>query len=246
MAKTSSLLLTAVAALALGAFPALAQDAPAAAAKGEVRNPRIAVIDMNRVSAESLLGKGYATQIEALENEIKAEGTKKQAELQKLDASIKALQDELDKQASLLSAEAADRKRQEIVKKSRERQAYLEDGQQDLARMRERAQAQAENLNNEFQVRIKPHIDAVAKEKGIDIILSNQVALTVNKDFDISRDVIVKADDAERSKPKGAAAAPAKPAAAPATTPATAPATAPAPAPQAPAASPTPAPTPKP
>jgi Skp family chaperone for outer membrane proteins len=239
MAKTSSQLLPAVAALVLGALPALAQEAapPAAADKAEARAPRIAVIDMNRVSAESLMGKGYATQIEALENEIKSEGTKKQAELQKLDAAIKALQDELDKQASLLSAEAADRKRQEIVKKSRERQAYLEDGQQDLARMRERAQAQAENLNNEFQVKIKPHIDAVAKEKGIDIILSNQVALTVNKDYDISRDVIVKADDAERNKPKGAASAPAKPAAPPAASAATPPA--------APAA-PTPAPTPKP
>jgi Skp family chaperone for outer membrane proteins len=240
MAKTSSHLLPAVAVLMWGALPVLAQDAPAVpsvAARVEARNPRIAVIDMNRISAESLMGKGYATQIEALENEIKAEGTKKQAELQKMDASIKALQDELDKQASLLSAEAADRKRQEIVKKSRERQAFLEDGQQELARMRERAQAQAENLNNEFQVKIKPHIDAVAKEKNIDIILSSQVALTVNKDFDISREVIVKADDAERSKPKGAAAAPAKPAA-PAAAPAT---TAPAP-----AASPTPAPTPKP
>jgi Skp family chaperone for outer membrane proteins len=237
MVKSSSQLLPAVAVLTLCALPAMAQE-PAAAAVP--KSPRIAVIDMNRISAESLMGKSYATQIEALENEIKAEGTKKQAELQKMDAAIKSLQDELDKQASLLSAEAADRKRQDIVKKSRERQAFLEDGQQDLARMRERAQAQAENLNNEFQVKIKPHIDAVAKEKGIDIILSNQVALTVNKDFDISRDVIVKADDAERKNPtaKGASAAPpAKPAAS---------AAAPAAPPAAPAASPTPAPTPKP
>jgi Skp family chaperone for outer membrane proteins len=222
MVKTSQLL-TSLSALALvaGGLQASAQEAAPAA-----RAPKIAVIDMNRVSAESLLGKSYAAQIETLENEIKSEGTKKQAELQKLDAAIKALQDDLDKQASLLSPEAADRKRQDIVKKSRERQAFLEDGQQELGRMRERAQAQAENLNNEFQVKIKPSIDAVAKDKGIDIILSNQVALTVNKDFDISRDVIVKADDSERTKPKAPAAA-AKPA-----TP--------------PAAAPTPAPTPKP
>ena len=228
MVKTSQLL-TSVSALALlaGGLQASAQEAAAPAA----RTPKIAVIDMNRVSAESLLGKSYASQIEALENEIKSEGTKKQAELQKLDAAIKALQDDLDKQASLLSPEAADRKRQDIVKKSRERQAFLEDGQQELGRMRERAQAQAENLNNEFQVKIKPSIDAVAKDKGIDIILSNQVALTVNKDFDISRDVIVKADDAERTKPKAPAAA-----AKPATPPAAAPA----------AGAPAPAPTPKP
>jgi Skp family chaperone for outer membrane proteins len=225
MVKTSQLL-TSLSALALlaGGTGAAAQEA-AAPAGGLPRTPRIAVIDMNRISAESLLGKSYAAQIEALENEIKSEGTKKQAELQKLDTAIKALQDDLDKQASLLSPEAADRKRQDIVKKSRERQAYLEDGQQELGRMRERAQAQAENLNNEFQVKIKPSIDAVAKDKNVDIILSNQVALTVNKDFDISRDVIVKADDAERTKPKAPAAA-----AKPATPPATAPA-APAPAP---------------
>jgi Skp family chaperone for outer membrane proteins len=228
MVKTSQLL-TSLSALALlaGGLQASAQEAAAPPA----RTPKIAVIDMNRVSAESLLGKSYASQIEALENEIKSEGTKKQAELQKLDAAIKALQDDLDKQASLLSPEAADRKRQDIVKKSRERQAFLEDGQQELGRMRERAQAQAENLNNEFQVKIKPSIDAVAKDKAIDIILSNQVALTVNKDFDISRDVIVKADDAERAKPKAPAAA-----AKPATPPAAAPA----------AGAPAPTPTPKP
>ena len=97
--------------------------------------------------------------------------------------------------------------------------------------MRERAQQQAQALNNEFQVKIKPHIDAVAKEKGIDILLDNQVALAVNKDFDISRDVIVKADEAERpqarrrggaAKPgrrSGRAAAQAAPAPAPAPTP---------------------------
>jgi Skp family chaperone for outer membrane proteins len=191
-----------VAALLFGAAApiALAQDAP--------RQPKIAVIDMQKVSSESLLGKGYAAQLEQLKNEIDAEGNKKQGELQKLDVAIKALQDELDKQGSVLSPEAADKKRQEIVKKTRERQAYLEDGQQDLQRMRERAQQQAQALNNEFQVKIKPHIDAVAKEKGIDILLDSQVAITVSKDFDISREVIVKADDAERTA-KGAAAKPA-------------------------------------
>jgi len=190
------------AALLLGAAApsVLAQDAP--------KQPKIAVIDMQKVSSESLLGKGYAAQLEQLKNEIDAEGNKKQSELGKLDAAIKALQDELDKQGSVLSPEAADKKRQEIVKKTRERQAFLEDGQQDLQRMRERAQQQAQALNNEFQVKIKPHIDAVAKEKGIDILLDSQVAISVSKDYDISKDVIVKADDAERTA-KGAAAKPA-------------------------------------
>ena len=69
-------------------------------------------------------------------------------------------------------------------------------------------QQQAQALNNEFQVKIKPHIEAVAKEKAIDILLDGQVTLTVNRDFDISRDVIVKADEAEKAAKPAASAAP--------------------------------------
>jgi hypothetical protein len=140
----------------------------------------------------------------------------------------------------VLSQDAADRKRQEIVRKSRERQAFLEDGQAELQRMRERAQQQAQALNQEFQEKIRPFVEAVAKEKGLDILLDNSVALAVTKDFDITREVIVKADEAEKAaRAKTGAAKPAGPgAAAPA---ASAPAS---PAARAPAPSPTPSPQP--
>jgi len=213
----------------------LAQD-PAPAAPGTPRNPRIAVINMETISSESIMGKGYAAQIQGLEREIQTEGTKKQAELAKMDAAIKTLQDELDKQSAVLSPEAAERKRQEIVKKTRDRQAYVEDGQAELQRMREQAEQKAQGLNNEFQQKIKPHIDAVAKEKGLDIILTSQVALTLNREFDISREVIAKADAAERAAQAAKPAAPKPAAAAP-------PGAAPAPAP---APKPTPTPSPQP
>jgi Skp family chaperone for outer membrane proteins len=191
-------------ALVLGvATAALAQEAaPKAEAKADAKLPKIAVIDMARVSSESLLGKGYQAQLEGLKNEIDAEGTKKQNELAKMDAQIKAVQDELEKQANVLSPDGAEKKRQEIVRKQRERAAFLEDGNADLERMREKARAQAQAFNNDFQQKIRPHIEAVAKEKGIDILVDNQVVLTMNKAFDISQEVIVKADDAERLKSK--------------------------------------------
>lgn len=226
MKKTSLVLLglcgAASAVLAQGA----AQPAPPAAPRpaGTIGSPKLAVIDMQRISAESQLGKGYASRIEALEKEISTEGTRKQGELQKLDATIKTLQDELEKQASVLSPEAADKKRQEIVRKQRERQAFLEDGQAELQRMKERAEAQAQAMNAEFQQKIKPAIDAVAREKGIDIILFGQVALTMNPTYDISQDVIAKADEANRAAAAArpattAAPSPAAPAAAPAPSP---------------------------
>jgi translation initiation factor IF-2 len=130
-----------------------------------------------------------------------------------MDAAIKSLQDELDKQGSVLSPEAADKKRQEIVKRQRDRQAFLEDGQADLQRMKDRAEQQAQAMNAEFQQRIKPSIDAVAREKGIDILLTSQVALTMNQAYDISKEIIAKADEAAKT---AAAAAPATPAAKPA------------------------------
>ena len=115
---------------------------------------------------------------------------------------IKTLQDELEKQGAVLSQEARDKKQQEIVRKSRERQAFLEDGQAEINRMRERAQQQAQSINNEFQLKIRPIVEQVAKDKGFDLVLDSQVAYTINKDFDITRDVIVKADEAEKAKPR--------------------------------------------
>ncbi len=211
---------------------ALAQEAaapkPAAETKAPVGAARIGVIDMGRVSAETLLGKGYAAQIEQLKNEIDAAGTKKQTELNKIDADLKAMQDELEKQASVLSAEATEKKSQDIKKKQRDRQAFVEDGQTELEAMREKARQRAQNLQGEFQTKIRPYIDAVAKEKGIDILLDKGVTITVNNVFDISQDVIVRSDDAERASKGAGAAAAAKPPAKPA-----------------PAATPTPTPKPK-
>jgi outer membrane protein len=181
-----------------------------ATAQEAAKAPRVGVIDMARVSAESLLGKTYAAQLEKLQNDINAEATKKQTDLGKMDAAVKALQDELEKQGAVLSQEARDKKQQEIVRKGRERQAFLEDGQAEINRMRERAQQQAQSINNEFQLKVRPIVEQVAKDKGYDLVLDAQVAYTINKDFDITRDVVVKADEAEKAKP-AAAAAPATP-----------------------------------
>jgi outer membrane protein len=187
-------------------------------AQEPAKTPKLAVIDMGKVSSESLLGKSYAGELDKLKNDIEAERTKKQNELTKLDTALKALQDEVEKQGQVLSPEALEKKRQELTKKARERQAFLEDGQQDIERMTARAQEQAQKYNIEFQGKIRPHIEAVVKEKGIDLLIDSQVTITVNKSLDISTDVIVKADEAERSaKPKPAAAA--KPAEKPQTTP---------------------------
>src|SRR5260370_33383498 len=118
-------LLCASAAVALAQTPAPPQGT-APAARGPIGTPKIAVIDMQQISAESVLGKSYASKIEGLENEIKNERTKKQSELQKMDAAIKSLQDQLDKQGSVPSPTTADKQRKDLMKRRRDPQARPE------------------------------------------------------------------------------------------------------------------------
>jgi outer membrane protein len=181
-------------------------------AKAEAKTPKLAVVDMARISNESLLGKTFQAQLDKIRDEIEAERNKKQADLLKLDNELKALQEELERQGSLLSDEVRERKRQDVVRKQRDRQAFLEDGQGEMQRMQERAQQQAQSLNNEFQMKLNPVVDAVAREKGIDILFDAQVARALNKDFDISKDVVLRADEAERAAGKTTTGPAAKPA----------------------------------
>ena len=199
--------------LAMLAFALAAPGLVVAQVSGAPANAKVAVIDMARVSAESQLGKSYAARLESLQNDINAAAQQKQTELQKMDASIQTLQEELRKQGAVLSAEAVDKKQQEIVKMGRDRQAFLEDGQAEINRMRERAQQQAQSINNEFQVKIRPIIEDVAREKGFDLVFDSQVVFAVTTDFDLTRDVIVKANQAA---PAAAPAASSPPAAGPA------------------------------
>ena len=175
--------------LTVSAGVALAQESGLA-------SPKVAIIDMRRLTAESALGKTYAQKLEALNKEIEAARTQKQQALQTIATEIQTLQEEVAKQATVLSAEALDKKQREIRRKERDREAFVEDGQAELQRLQERAQQEAQAVNNEFQTKIKPHIDAAAAELGVDILFDSQVTIFMKESFDITAAVITKADAA--------------------------------------------------
>ena len=175
--------------------------AAAAASAQEGRAARLAVVDPLRVSSESLMGKGYAARLQKLEAEVQALMTEKQAELGRLDAAIQSLNEELQKQGSVLSDEAREKKQQEITRKTRERAAFVEDGQAELNRKRERAAAEAQTINNEFQSKLRPLVELVAREQGVDIVIPADAAVWADGAHDITARVIAKADAAEQAKP---------------------------------------------
>lgn len=213
-----SVLVSSLAAFAASSAFAQAPAAPASASAPKAL--KVGVVEIQRLWQDSLLGKSYATKIDQLESEVRSEFTKRQNELGKLDTATKALEEELQKQASILSADAQEKKRQEIVKKNRERTAFAEDSQAEIQRMQETARQRAQELQAEFNQKIQPLLQAVAKEKGVDFVLDRSSIILINTELDLTRDVIVKADDAEKAARKPAAApasaAPAAPAPAPA------------------------------
>jgi len=168
--------------------------AAAGLAQAQNHTPRIGVIDMERVAAESKTGKSYTAKIQALQDEIEKVRTQKQADLQKMDAALKALQDEVDKQGSLLSADAMDKKQAEIKRKTREREGYLDDGRAELQKLQEKAQNQAGAWNEELRAKARPVMEQVAKQEGIDILVDGRAAVVLNNAFDISEKVIATLD----------------------------------------------------
>jgi len=180
-------------------------------AQAQNHTPHIGVVDMERVAAESKTGKSYTVKIQTLQDGVEKARTQKQADLQKMDAAIKALQEELDKQGSALGAEVLDKKQAEIKRKTREREGYLDDGRAELQKMQEKAQSQANTWNEELRSKSRPIMEQVAKQEGIDILVDARAAVVLNNAFDISDKVIAALDAqmpaADVTTPKPAAAA---------------------------------------
>lgn len=171
--------------------------------------PKIGVVDVERIYADSLLGKSYASKLEVLENNIKAETGKKQAEIEKLNNEISAANEDYQKQKSVLSEDALSEKEQAILNKTRAREALVEDSRRELERMQRSAQQQAQIYMNEFHIKLRPHIEAVTNARGLDLLIDRRVVFHVDAKYDISGDVIARADEhssgAEAEKTTGAA-----------------------------------------
>jgi outer membrane protein len=190
--------------LSMAAFAtaAMAQgQAPAAAASA---TPTLAVIDMQRITQDSLLGKDFAAQIDAINTKIRKEVDKRQTQLEKLDADLKAAQDDLQKQAAVLSQDALEAKQLDLQKQSRERDNYYQDSQAELQRQQNSAQREVQRLNQEFSEKMRPFIEEVVKTRNIDILFHVGAVAFTKEQYDISGDVIAKADATHTGTPAAA------------------------------------------
>jgi outer membrane protein len=151
----------------------------------------IAVIDAQKVVQASEMGKKALAEIKAVKD-------KKQAEIDQRQDGIQTMQDKLDKQKDILSADAKDKLSSDISRSITDLRRYREDSENEI-------QNRLGTAIKSIEDRVLPIIQKIGTERGFAIILSKDQLVYYNPKFDIT-DEVIKAFNAQ----SGAAQAPAQ------------------------------------
>jgi outer membrane protein len=184
------------------ARPAAAAPAPAPAA-APVAPPapfpagaKIAYVNLQQVANLSAEGKGLTAKVQALMQ-------KKQNEAAAKSKALADNQNKLQQSGALMSEAARSALEKEIERQNVEGQRFQQDAQAEINEL-------SQQLQNEFQQKLFPILDLVAKEKGIDLLLSAADAGMVwaAPGLDLTMDAVKKLDERLGAKPAAAAPAP--------------------------------------
>lgn len=205
MRVLKSSMIVAALALALSA-PVFAQTPPATAPKPAAQPPatpppaatqpapkptppvpfpqdaKIAFIDINTVAATSAAGKEATKKLAALND-------KKLAEINEKNKQLQAAQTKLNTGGAVLSDTARAQLEKEIDRMQRDIQFTQQNAQAEMQELQNDLQA-------EFQKRLLPVIDEIAKEKGLHAVFSaaDSGAAYVHPGLNISEEVVKRLD----------------------------------------------------
>lgn len=170
--------------------PAAAPQAAPAPAPKFPEGAKYAFINIQRIASESAEGRASSARIEALRS-------KKAAELAEKNKAVEGLQ---AKQRSAVLGEAVAAQIQKDIDKT----------QVEIQRMTQDAQAELQDLQNELQIdfqrKVGPVIETVAREKGLQLLFSQQDSGLVWADpgLDLTAEVIRRLDAVSASAQKPA------------------------------------------
>jgi outer membrane protein len=202
MRVLKSSMIVAVLTLALSA-PAFAQTPPPTGAKPPAQPPatppaatqpapkppvpfpqdsKIAFIDINQIAGTSAAGKEATKKLTALDEKMRGEITEKNKQLQ-------AAQTKLNTATTVLSDSARNTLEKEISKMQLDIQYAQQNYQSEMTSLQN-------DLQGEFQKRLIPVIEEVAKEKGLHAVFSiaDSGAAYVHPGLNISEEVIKRLD----------------------------------------------------
>jgi outer membrane protein len=176
-----------------GAAPA--PPAPQAAPQPHFQpGMKYAYVNLQAVAAQSVEGKVAAERIKVLQDQ-------KTRELQQKNQELQATQQKLEQGGSVLSEQARLQLQSDIDRRQRDIQRFTEDANQEV-------QSLAQQVESEFQAKLTPVINKVARDKQVDFVfdVAQSGLIFAVPGMDLTAEVIQAFD---------APAAPAAPAAGP-------------------------------
>lgn len=168
----------ALVALALSALPGLAL---AQAAGGKVPPSIIAVIDSQRVNREAAALKNARQQLEQFRFNF-------QSEIAKEEEKLRAEEQEIARQRSVLSPEAFEQRRQAFQAKVIELQKRIQERSQSLEKM-------LNGVREQVTVQVIEILKGLATERGFNMVLDRaQVQIFIGDSIDITPEVLKRLD----------------------------------------------------
>jgi outer membrane protein len=188
--------------------PAAPAPAPPAAAPAPAPNvpfpqgAKIGVVNLQLIAQLSVEGKTATAKIQALIQRKQTEGATKTKQLQDN-------QTKLDQSGALMNEAARTQLQKDIERQTLEGQRFEQDAQAEVTELQT-------NLQNEFQRKLFPILEALRKEKELHVLLSAQEsgAIVIEPGIDLTNEAVKRLDAQSIATP--AAAAPAATAPAPA------------------------------
>jgi Skp family chaperone for outer membrane proteins len=150
---------------------------------------KIAIINSQKAFETSVEGKKVLGQMQDRENKIKSD-------IQKLDDSIRLLENKLSTGRLTMTNEALLGIQADVDKKATERKRYEEDASRD-------AQQFSANLVQKIRAEMVTIIDNLAKERGLELVLDVQQSgvVTFSPTIDITDEVIRRYDQSKAAIP---------------------------------------------
>jgi outer membrane protein len=155
---------------------------------------KYAYVNVQAVAAASVEGKVAAEKIKVLQEQ-------KSRELQEKNKALQTAQQKLEQGGSVLSDTARTQLQAEIERQQRDLQRFTEDAQQDVQQL-------AEQVEGEFNRKLTPVIDRVAKQKGVHFVFnaSQSGLIWAENGMNLTAEVIQAFDSPAAAAPAPAAA----------------------------------------
>jgi outer membrane protein len=151
---------------------------------------KIAIVNFDYVAANSEDGKAMIAKIQALQKT-------KTAELADMNKKLEAARKKAMDQASVMNDQARSQAEREISRLERDLQSAQQDATADFNAFSQKAQ-------NEFGQKVVPLLQAIAKEKGLHVVLRAlpEMIAWANDGVDLSGELVKRLNETTKTPPK--------------------------------------------